>query len=192
MIKRPIQDSFAATIKTYVMKVILIANLSANGRVLLSDDPQHQLPQEAMDFYLNHARQAGNLVIGANTFENFSMFPPETKELFNNITIVVISATPVAAAGYTVVESPEAAIGYLAGKGFTEIAVGGGTGTFNSFIDKELVTDVYFNISPVITGNGGVLGSNVALHTKFQLAAHAVINDFVQLHWVKQGSSGKR
>ena len=168
------------------MKVILVANLSANGRVLLSDDPQHQLPQEAMGFYLNHARQAGNLVIGANTFENFSRFPPKTKELFDNITIVVISATPVAAAGYAVVESPEAAIGYLSGKGFSEIAIGGGTGTFNSFIDKDLVTDVYFNISPVITGNGGVLGNNAFLHTKFRLAAHTAVNDFVQLHWVKQ------
>lgn len=186
MIKLPAPDSFAATIKIQLMKVTLIANISANGKALLSDNPQHQLPQEAMTFYLKMAQQTGNLVIGWNTFESFAKFPPETQAMFKDIIIVVLSATPVAAAGYEVVESPEAAIESLARKGFGEIAVGGGTGTFNSFIDKDLVTDLHFNICPVLTGNSGILGHDVGLHTRFRLAAHTVNGDFVQLHWVRQ------
>lgn len=36
-----------------MMKVTIIANISANGKVLLSDNPHHQLPREAMDFYIS-------------------------------------------------------------------------------------------------------------------------------------------
>lgn len=57
------------------MKVTLLANISANGRILLSDNPHHQLPPEAMKFYLEFAKKVGNLVIGWKTFENFFKFP---------------------------------------------------------------------------------------------------------------------
>ncbi|WP_181390564.1 hypothetical protein [Sphingobacterium athyrii] len=34
------------------MKVTIIANISANGRILVSDNPHHKLPPEAMEFYI--------------------------------------------------------------------------------------------------------------------------------------------
>ncbi|WP_286419555.1 hypothetical protein [Myroides odoratimimus] len=44
------------------MKVSLIANISINGKVLVSDNPTYQLPKEALTFYLDLAHQIGNLV----------------------------------------------------------------------------------------------------------------------------------
>ncbi|MFP7655186.1 hypothetical protein [Chryseobacterium proteolyticum] len=76
------------------MKVTLIANISANGKVLLSDNPHHQLPPEAMEFYLEYAKQAGNLVIGLKTFENFLNFPQDVRELFDGIEIIVLAYAP--------------------------------------------------------------------------------------------------
>jgi len=170
------------------MKVTVIANISVNGRVLLSDNPTHQLPPEAMKFYLEYAHRVGNLVIGLRTFENFQKFSQETQNLFKDIEIIVLSSKPSVANGYVFVKSPEEAIAYMASRGIKEIAVGGGTGTFNAFINKELVTDIYFNISPVVTGHGGVFGSYENLNSKFKVTEHKFNDGFIKLHLSSCGS----
>lgn len=167
------------------MKVTIVANISANGKVLLSDNPHHQLPQEAMGFYLKLANQVGNLVIGAKTFENFLAFPDPVKALFKGIEIVVLSDEAVSVDNYKVVNNPEEAIDYLSQKGFKEIAIGGGTGTFNAFLEGDFVTDIYFNISPIVTGDGGTLGARNDLNTSFKVAACEANDSYVQLHLAK-------
>ncbi|MFC7523150.1 dihydrofolate reductase family protein [Parapedobacter sp. GCM10030251] len=167
------------------MKVTLIANISVNGKVLLSDHPDHVAPQGAMAFYLNRAKAVGNLVVGKKTYETFQQIPSDQKEAFSGIEIVLLSTEPFATDNPKVVNSPEAAIKYLSEKGFEEIAVGGGTKTYNSFIENDLVTDIYFNISPLVTGGGGVLANNADLNTKFRLASHTVNEEFIQLHLTK-------
>ncbi|MGO1669565.1 MAG: dihydrofolate reductase family protein [Sphingobacterium sp.] len=167
------------------MKVKLVANISANGKALVSDNPHHSLPQEAMDFYQVLANRVGSMVIGAKTFENFQQFPEHIKELFANVDIAVLSADPIARSEYAVISTPEEAIAYFSKKGVTEIAIGGGIGTFNAFLDKDLVTDIYFNISPIITGDGGHLVSNPSLNSKFSVAGCTINNGFVQLHLTK-------
>ncbi|QNL48106.1 dihydrofolate reductase family protein [Olivibacter sp. SDN3] len=163
------------------MKVTVIANISVNGKVLLSDNPNHDTPQEAMAFYLKFAKQTGNLVIGKKTYQLFQQIPDDNKEVFSGIEIVLLSTEPQTTDKHKVVSKPEEAIKYLYEKGFKEIAVGGGTKTYNSFIEKNLVTDIYFNISPIITGDGGVLANNIDLNTKFRLADHIVNDGFIQL-----------
>lgn len=167
------------------MKVTVIANISANGRVLLSDNPAHKLPPEAMTFYLKFANQVGNLVIGLKTFQNFQNFSQDIKDLFKGIEIIVLSDEQLVVDGYMFVESPEQAIEYMAANGINEIAVGGGTGAFNAFIDKELVTNIYFNISPIITGYGGILGNYEQLNSKFEIIESTVNDGFIQLHLAK-------
>lgn len=167
------------------MKVTVIANISANGRILIADNPHHQLPPEAMEFYVQFVKQVGNVVIGLKTFENFLKFPKEVKELFNGIEIIILSDKPYTVDGYKTVSSPEEAVAYMSGKGVQEIAVGGGAGTFNAFIDKDLVTVIYFNINPIITGAGAILGSNSELNAKFKHKGQKIKNGFVQLHLAK-------
>lgn len=168
------------------MKVTVIVNISANGKIMLSNSPHHQLPPEAMVFYLEYAKQVGSLVIGLKTFENFKNFPRKVKELFKGIEIIILSDVPHVSNDYKVVKSPEEAIEYASARGLNEIAVGGGTHTFNAFIDKDLVTDIYLNVNPLITGVGGTLGSNSELNSKFKHRKQKVKNGFVQLHLAKQ------
>ncbi len=167
------------------MKVSVIANISVNGWFLLSDDPHHKLPPEVMGFYLEFAKRVGNLVIGLKTFENFQHFPKELQEKFKEIEIVILSDQAYSAEGYKVVGSPEEAIAYMTSKGITEIAVGGGIGTFNAFIDKDLVTDFYLNMSPVLIGRSGTLGNNNGLFATFQFKEYNYKEGFLQLHLVK-------
>lgn len=167
------------------MKVTLIANISVNGKILLSDNPNHQNSQEAMAFYLKRAKEIGNLVIGKKTYEIFQQIPNDSKDAFLGIEIVLISTELLTTDKYKVVNSPEEAIKYLSEKGFREIAIGGGTKTYNSFFEKDLVTDIYFNISLIITGDGGVLANNIDLNTEFKLIDHKINDEFVQLHLAK-------
>ncbi|EFK36979.1 Dihydrofolate reductase [Chryseobacterium gleum] len=169
------------------MKVTVIANISANGRILIADNPHHQLPPEAMEFYVQFVRQVGNIVIGLKTFENFLKFPKEVKELFKGVEIIILSDKPYTVDGYKTVSSPEEAVEYMSGKDVQEIAIGGGAGTFNAFIDKDLVTDIYFNVNPIITGAGAILGNNSELHSKFKYKEQILKNGFVQLHLAKEG-----
>ncbi|MGS4347437.1 dihydrofolate reductase family protein [Myroides odoratus] len=163
------------------MKVTVIANVSANGRALVSHDPLYQLPQEAFEFYIHYVQQVGNLVIGRQTFEHFQNFTPEVKALFKGIEILVLSKEP-AVEEYPFFSSPAQAIAYMEAKGVSELAIGGGIGTFNAFIDQELVTDLYLNINPILLGNEGVLGTNPILHTAFHIQETRTQYGFVQLH----------
>ena len=53
------------------MKVTLIASVSANGRVLVANNPNHQMPQEIMGFFLQKAIESGNLGFGFSTYSLF-------------------------------------------------------------------------------------------------------------------------
>jgi RibD C-terminal domain. len=88
--------------------------------------------------------------------------------------------------GYKTVTSPEEAIAYMSAKEVQEIAVGGGAGTFNAFLDKDLVTDIYFNISPIITGSGAILANNKELSSKFKYKGQKLKNGFLQLQLTKE------
>lgn len=168
------------------MKVTVIANISANGRILISDNPHHQLPPEAMEFYVQSVRQVGNVVIGLKTFENFLNFPEQVKEHFNGIEIIILSDKSYTVDGYKTVASPEEAIEYMSAQGVQEITVGGGAGTFNAFFNKNLVTGIYFNISPIITGAGAILGNNEELTSTFEYKGQKLKNGFLQLHLTKK------
>ncbi len=97
-----------------------------------------------------------------------------------------MSDNPYTTDGYKTVRSPEEAVEYMSTKGVQEIAVGGGAGTFNAFIDKDLVTDIYFNINPLITGAGAIIGNNNELNSKFKYKEQKLKNGFLQLHLTKE------
>lgn len=167
------------------MKIIIGANISANGKVLLEEDPNQQAPEEAVISLVEKATQIGNLVIGKKTFDLMQQVPGGIKQVFPGLEVVLLSSTESTTADIKIVRTPEQAIDYLKRKGFEEIAVGGGTKTYNAFIDKELVTDIYFNIIPSIVGNGGVLGTMDNLLIKFKLKTRLLTDGIVQLHLTK-------
>jgi dihydrofolate reductase len=163
------------------MKVILYANVSANGKILLSENLNHQVPQEIIGISVQDIKQAGNLVMGRKSFETFEMAfggISKIKEVFPNVEFVGLSRTMQTTDEYKVVSSPEEAIKYLTRKGFNEILIGGGTETYNAFLEKDLITEVVLNIVPIIT-IGGILGTNDNLNIKFKLTEHKLLTDDV-------------
>lgn len=167
------------------MKVAVIANVSVNGKILLAENPNHQIAQEAMAIFAQVVLKTGNIVLGRKTFEIFEQFPGGVKGMFAGAEIVLLSSGNIET-DLKVAKSPEEVIEYLSEKGFSEVAVGGGVETDNAFFDKDLVTDIYFNINPIFVGDGGILGNNVEVVTKYLLAEQSVIADnIMQIHLVK-------
>jgi dihydrofolate reductase len=168
------------------MKVILIANISANGKVLLAENPQHQAPPEALGFFVQRANQAGNLIVGRKTFEVLKQFPGGVKQIFPNVEVVVLSKSDDKIEDYKVVDKAKKAISFLEEKGFNEIIIGGGAKTYSAFLDKDLVTDIYFNTIPIVIGSGGIIGQSEDLFLKFKIAETKLLTpEIVQVHFEK-------
>ncbi len=162
------------------MKVVVIASVSANGKVLVSDNPNHQIPQEVTGFFFQKAIAAGNIVFGYSTYNLFSSM---LKDALAGVEVVVLSNHHQAAGEYKTADSPEEAIAYLKEKGIEDVIVCGGTQTYNAFLEKDLVTDIYLNIAPFIVGDGGTLGIKSDLFVPFnQLESETVAENIVRLH----------
>jgi len=165
------------------MKVKLLANVSANGQIPLAGNTKSPTSPEAFGFIVKSAIQAGNIIIGRKTLDVLQNFPGGIKTIFPETEIVVLSKTATKTDDYMVVNSPEEALAYLKEKGFKEIVVAGGAQVYNLFLDKDLVTDVYFNYLPMIMGDGGAIGANKDLHLNFKLAEQSMLtHNIVQVH----------
>lgn len=170
------------------MTVTLYSNISANGRVLLSENEQYQLPSEVIEANMDEINKAGNLVMGRKSFENFARaFGGITKvqEVLPQVALVCLSGSAQLNSPYAVAHSPEQVVQFLSQKGFSNIFVAGGLATYTAFLKSGLVTDVILHIAPVIT-NGGTLALGEHTTASLKLIEHKILsNDIVRLHYRK-------
>lgn len=169
------------------MKITLVADVSANGKLLLTDNPNHPVPESTIEFYIGKVNQAGNLIIGRKTAQMFEQHFGGLKSLFPEAEVLVLSTADYHDTTVKVMPGHQEAINYLQQKGIDEVVVGGGTAVYNHFINKNLVTDIYFNYVPVLIGDGGVLGTAIDLLTNFRVAEHCLLEgDILQMHYSRQ------
>lgn len=169
-----------------VMKVILYANVSLNGQVLLSENQHHQVPMEIIEAAAADIRRTGNLIMGRKSFENFEKAVGGATQLqlaFPNVEMVWLSARTVTKPGRITAHSPEEAIQYLSSKGFREIIVGGGPDTYAAFLEKKLITDVLLNVVPLFTV-GGAIGNFHEAAISLKLVGHQYLTpEVIQLQY---------
>ncbi|MBB1138156.1 dihydrofolate reductase family protein [Myroides sp. WP-1] len=169
------------------MKVTLIANISANGKVLLTNNTNYHEPREALLFFIQYANQIGNIIIGRKTYDVLERIPGSTKKVFPNAEVVMVSESIPSINDLKVVNSAAKAMKYLKDKGFKEILVGGGTAVYNLFLDQELVTDLIFNYIPILVGNGGILGESENLSTVFSVKEKKMLtSEILQVHYTRK------
>jgi dihydrofolate reductase len=100
------------------MKVTLIANISANGKVLLAENSSYQAPQAAIIEFMSIATKAGNYVMGRKTFEMLEGEFVNIKAAFQGIELVILSEGGSISKEFKVVAHPNEAIKHLSEKGF--------------------------------------------------------------------------
>ncbi len=161
------------------MKVELIANLSANGQLVLAEQSAvYQAPQEIAGLGFAKAMECGNIVMGRTTYE---MFMQLMKDVLSNLDVVVLSSRDIE--DIKTVKTAEEAINYLETKGYEKVCVVGGTKTYNAFLETGLADELYFNLFPVVINGGGTLEGKI---TEYLLAEVKSSGDIAILHYNKK------
>jgi dihydrofolate reductase len=158
------------------MKTILYAGVTANGNY--GDSDAGQMPkQEELNDLFNHAKEAGNIVMGRRTYEIFG-----GDDIFAGLDVVVVSGTALFE-GVKTVASLQEMLAYLNEKGYGQAFVIGGVTLHNALLTEGPVDELYINIEPYIT-KGLDLGPTDGRFIDLELAGHKHIGaGIVQIHY---------
>ncbi|MFA4845250.1 MAG: dihydrofolate reductase family protein [Patescibacteria group bacterium] len=142
------------------MKIILIAAISADGKIAQSEN-QSSLDwtsREDTAFFVAKTKEAGVVVMGRRTFETIGK-PLKGRRL---IVLSDQELPPLTKGGQGGVEasvefvstSAQALIARLESEGITQLVIGGGSSVYSQFLQAGLVTDVYLTVEPILFGGG--------------------------------------
>jgi dihydrofolate reductase len=135
------------------MSCFIIAALSADG--FIAKDPTTPsttwTSKEDKKRFVDISKRAGVCVMGLTTWQTFSGRP--LKDRLN----IVYSPAPIPglpAGVETTAKSPADLLAELAGRGFKEVAICGGSTIYTMFMKSGLVERLYLTVEPVIFGDG--------------------------------------
>jgi dihydrofolate reductase len=164
------------------MKVILYMAISANGMVAKTDDDTSWVSKDEWDSFSLTVRTAGCLIVGHRTY-NILTKQPEFAE-FKDIKLVVVSQedfvtlTP----DHLIAHSPKEALEIL--KDFKEAVVAGGGALNASFMEENLVDEIFLDIEPIILGQGIPLFRDKDFERNLKLIGNKNISENeIQLHY---------
>ncbi len=134
------------------MKVILYMAMSANGFIAKKDDDTNFISKEEWGVYADTVRKAGNVIIGQRTYEIFTK-QPEFKQL-EGAKVIILSEQSFKTLdpNHLTASSLKEALELV--KGFEEVIVAGGSLTNKSFLEENLIDEIYLDIEPVMFGEG--------------------------------------
>jgi len=165
------------------MKVILYMAMSLNGMIAKSDDDTSWITQKEWDSYSAAVIKAGALIVGRRTY-NILTKQPEFAEL-KDVKLVAVSKEQnpeLVSVNHSVAESPEEALNLL--KDFDEVIVAGGGILSCSFIEKNLIDEIYVDIEPKIITDGIPLFRGKEFEANLKLIGQKKISeDEIQLHY---------
>lgn len=178
------------------MKVILLAAISANGKIA-QHEGQTSLDwtsKEDLRFFVEKTKEVGVLIMGRKTFDTIG------KPLKGRRVIVMTREgsrglqpakddrqdpkTTLEGVIEFINEQPKDLITRLEKEGNESVVVAGGSSIYSQFLREGLVTDLYLTIEPVLFGDGVPLASgfdriNLSLVDVQRLGESAVLLHFV-------------
>ena len=164
------------------MKVILYMAMSLNGMIAKSDDDTSWISKEEWDGYSLAVRTAGNLIVGHRTY-NILTKQPEFSE-FKDVKLVVVAQEDfqTLAENHLVAHSPKEALRLLSN--FEQVVVAGGGALNASFLEENLVDEIFIDIEPIILGQGIPLFRDKGFERNLKLVGQKKISDNeIQLHY---------
>jgi len=169
------------------MKVILLAAISANGKIA-EHEGQTSLDwtsKEDLHFFIEKTKEIGVLIMGRKTFETIG------KPLKGRRVIVITKE------GREVMEEkdgngkveftseqPRELLERLQKEGIESVIIAGGSSIYSQFLSEGLITEVFLTVEPVLFGNGVSLASgferiNLSLVESTRLGEGSVLLHFV-------------
>lgn len=126
----------------------IIAAISADGFIARdAHHPAFWTSKEDKKRFVELTKRAGVVVMGSTTFKTL---PRPLAERVN----IVYTRTKQMEGVETTQEDPRALIDRLEAKGFTEVAICGGSEIYNLFLKEKLVRKIYLTIEPILFGKG--------------------------------------
>ena len=155
-----------------------------NGFIAKNDDSSDFLTKEESASYVSAVKNAGALIIGRRTYEILSKQPEFQEFLKAGVKIVAVSNNDfkISESNHSVAHSPQEALDLL--KNSKEIIVAGGGKLNASFLEGNLIDEIYIDIEPAILGRGIPLfnGGDFEKSLKF-LGLKYITETEVQLHY---------
>ncbi len=164
------------------MKVILYMAISLNGMIAKSDDDTSWISKEEWDSYSLAVRTAGSLIVGHRTYGILTK-QPEFSE-FKDVKLVVVAQEnfKTLAKNHLVAHSPKEALKLLSD--FEQVVVAGGGALNASFIEENLVDEMFIDIEPIILGRGVPLFREKDFERNLKFVEQKKISDNeIQLHY---------
>jgi len=156
--------------------------VTPNGFIAKTDDDTSWISKDEWKSYSQFCRNAGNLIVGRRTY-NILTKQPEFLDL-KNVKVVVVSHQEIEliAPNHYLVHSPEEAIDLF--KDEKEVIIGGGGKTNASFLEKNLIDEIYLDVEPIIFSEGISLFHDMKFETGLELIEiKNITKDELQLHY---------
>ncbi len=164
------------------MKVILYMAMTANGYIAKENDDAPWSDEE-WESYSAFAKKIGNLVIGRRTYKIMNA-DSAFEKLGNPFVIVVSSREESFVSDCVFVASPQEALDELKKKGFFVALVCGGSSLNASFMQENLIDEIYLDVEPMMWGKGISLFAQEPFEAKLKLIDVKKLSpDTLQLHY---------
>ena len=164
------------------MKVILYMAVTANGLIAKEDDDT-PWSDAVWDSYYKMARQFKAVVLGRRTYELMKRVG-EFEKIGNPFTVIVTKKDFIPNSNFVIARSPKEALKILREKNFSKVLVGGG-GTLNSsFMEENLIDEIFLDVEPLVFGKGIKLFSGGDFEARLELIKVKNISpNEIQLHY---------
>ena len=147
------------------MNVFIIAAQTLDGFIARdkSHSPFNWTSKEDKQRFVELSKRAGVVVLGSSTFRTF---PKPLKDRLN----IVYSRSETFEGAETTTLAPSELIKSLEERGFSEVAICGGSQIYTMFLEAGVVDTIYLTIEPLVFGTGISL-FNKELEAKLELVA---------------------
>jgi dihydrofolate reductase len=156
--------------------------MTANGYIAQANDDTSWISKEEWNSYSQFCRKAGCLIVGRRTY-NILTKQPEFSEL-KAVKIAVVSNQDIKliAPNHFIAHSPEEALNLF--KAQDEVIIAGGGMMNASFLEKNLIDEIYLDIEPIIFSEGISLFRDRKFLAKLELLEiKNITKDELQLHY---------
>lgn len=152
------------------MHVFCIAAVTADGHIGKSSvHLADWTSKEDKEFFSARSKKAGVVVMGYNTFKTIG------KPLPKRLNVVYAPEGTVIEGAEVTQKEPKDLIADLEGRGYKEVAIGGGSQIYTMFMESGLVDTLYLTVEPIIFG-AGIKLFNKEIDAKLELKSHKMLN----------------
>ena len=170
------------------MNVILYMAITVNGFIAKEDDDTSWVTETEWASFSGMIRKNGNMIIGRRTYEVMLKNDEFNRSKLDKIKTVVVtddvSLTVHNPEFIVTAKSPKTALNILRNQGITTIMVCGGGGLNASFMEENLIDELYLDVEPIVFGTGIRLFKEEDFEAKLKLVETKKLSaNEMQLHY---------